>query len=224
MTPPHPEGVRCHEQHPNSQTEQTLTEHITRFKGPFSAQLVWHPPALILLSALGAYAHACAVGIATPTGQAAKITTSRLQFVGGGVLVAKVKRCKNDVRSSHPHARPTVQAAQHHRVKCVGAGRARRVKAENAASVGTWRAIHSKGDDWRFGVGVSGGDITTRHHQMLANGCAGRKRKMRRGVVAGVKVLAVDVVENAGVDFGAWCISTTKHHQTIASGKLSMSK
>ncbi len=47
---------------------------------------------------------------------------------------------------------------------------------------------------------------------------------MWRGEGVGVKVLVVDVVENAGVVIGAWCTSTTKHHQVATSGKLLMSK
>ncbi|KAK3248959.1 hypothetical protein CYMTET_41597 [Cymbomonas tetramitiformis] len=64
---------------------------------------------------------------------------------------------------------------------------------------------------------------TCKHHQAMAKGHAGWREEWRmlRGELAVVKAHVDDVVD--GLDFGVGCMSTTRHHQIVAMGKLSSS-
>ena len=73
VTPPHPEGVRCHHMQCAKNLKPTHREHSTP-RESFSKRLNGHPPApgrmLCNARALGATAHACAAGIGYSRGLA----------------------------------------------------------------------------------------------------------------------------------------------------------
>ncbi len=141
-------------------------------------------------------------------------------FGDGGVLDDGECRAPRSRCLTNARAVPKPKVARHHQSKHVDASGARGSSVKNAArqhAILQPQGKTSVSARWR----ECGG--TTSHHQMATRGRTRRRYKRWRDELVQVKGVVVDVVEKAGVEIGAWCTSTTKHHQVATSVKMSVS-
>ncbi len=136
----------------------------------------------------------------------------------GDRLLPRASSCYN---SSNAHACLRRGASQHHQSESVDVRGGWEREVENAEGRCDQSLASAHGSE-RDNGGWSGGCAsTTGHHHVAIGGRAKGNRGKRRGEVARAKV-AADGGENVGVVLGAWRVSTTRHNQIEARGRMSL--